>query len=151
MRQPRRDKQRMFYSLFTDSTIEYETDENGNIIYTEVDGEQVPVTVGEIKSHFAEPVEFKSSINSQLNALRMRAWGVDQSGIWSEILVRKGYLPIKIGSLVWRENPIEWEDEANRVPLASSADYTVMGIMTEDLYTDAYLLQRNSASNETDV
>lgn len=148
MRQPKRDKQVMYYSLFTESTVEYQTDDDGNIEFIDVDGELVPITLGEIKSHYGEPTRFKSSINSKLNPLRMKAWGVDQSSIWSEILVRKDYLPLQVGSLVWRESKVEWEDEARKIPMASSADYTVMGIMTEDLHTDSFLLQRNSANDE---
>lgn len=143
MRQPLRDKQQMYYSLAGDSTKEYERDEDGNIVYVEIDGEQVPIETGEMKSHYTEPVPFRASISSQLNEMHIKSYGVDASSIYSELCCKKGYLPIKVGTVIWRETPIDWEDETNKIPLASSADYTVKGIMTEGLTEDFFLLQRN--------
>lgn len=143
MRQPKRDKQNMYYSLAGVSTVEYEKDEDGNIVYIEIDGEQVPIPTGETEPHFGEPVKFKASISSNLNEMHIKSYGVDGSSIYSEICCKKGYLPLKVGSLIWRESEIKWEDETNRIPLGSSADYTVKGLMTEGLTEDFYLLQRN--------
>lgn len=148
MRQPRRDKQKMYYSLAGQSTVEYERDDNGDIVYVEVDGQMIPVPTGEMKAHFTEPIEFKASISSQLNEMHIKSYGVDASSIYSELCCTKGYLPIKVGTLIWRESPIEWEDEINRIPLGSSADYTVKGIMTEGLTEDFFLLQRNVNEQE---
>jgi len=152
MRMLSKNKQQMYYSLFVNETEIYETDKDGNIIYTEVeeDGEiiSIPVSKGIDKPHYSEPLPFKSVISSQLNELQMRSWGVDQSAIYSQISVAKGYLPLKVGALVWRENDIEWEDETNKIPKSSSADYTCKGLMTEGLYEDLFLLQRNSSEGD---
>jgi hypothetical protein len=69
---------------------------------------------------------------------------VDQSAIYSELIVPKGYVPLKIGAIIWRESPIQWEDELLKIPLQSSSDYTVMGLLTEYQHFDYYLLQRNT-------
>lgn len=152
MRMLKKNKQNMHYSLFIGETEIYEKDQDGNIKYTEIeeDGEivRVPISIGTMAAHYGEPTPFKSSISSELNELQMRSWGVDQSAIYSQLTVNKGYLPLKIGALVWRENDIEWEDEVNKIPLASSADYTCKGLMTEGLYEDLYLLQRNSSEGD---
>lgn len=138
----------MWYSKFVESTQIYETDKDGNIVYIEVDGEYIPVPMGTTEPHYEEPVRFTASISSQLNELQMRSWGVDQSAIFSQVDVPKGYLPIEIGTLVWRENEIKWENEEKKIPLASSADYTCKGLMTEGLHEDLYLLQRNSSEGD---
>ncbi|MBQ0111766.1 MAG: hypothetical protein KBT03_01430 [Bacteroidales bacterium] len=143
----------MYYSLFIDEQEIYETDDYGNIKYTDVieDGvvvDRIPISAGIDKAHYDTPVPFSSSISSKLNPLQMKAWGVDQSNIWSQINVPKGYLPLEVGALVWRENDIQWEDAEETIPRASSADYTCKGIMTEGLYEDLYLLQRNSSEGK---
>ena len=144
MRQPRRDKVNMFYSLFSQSTPEYETDENGNIVYTEIDGQMIPNQVGEETPTYTTPVQFKASISSELNEMHIKSYGVDQSSIYSEIVTEKNLVPIKVGSLIWVKSPIEWEDENHTIPKAESADYTVVGLMDENMYCDMYLLQRKS-------
>lgn len=146
MRLSRRDKQRMYYSLFANAKDEYERDENGDIVYVEVDGEQVPVELGVKSPSYQKPVQFFSSISSNLNEMHIKSYGVDASSIYSELCVEKGYLPrLTIGSLIWRDNEIEWEDKDKTIPKASSADYTVMGIMREPLTEDFYLLKCNSS------
>lgn len=140
----RSNKQKMKYSLFVSSTQEYELDEDGNIVYVEVDGEMIPVKVGETEEHYATPVDFKACITSELNELHMKAFGVDQSSIYSTLTCKKGYLPLEAGTLIWRESKVEWEDEAQTIPKADSADYTVCGVMLEGLEVDLYLLQRKS-------
>ena len=145
MRTLRKNKQRMFYSLYSTAEEVYETE--GSSVRTIIDeetGEALPVEIGTLRSKYAPPVEFRASITSNLNKLHIEAYGVDQSAIYSEICVQKGYLPLKIGAIIWRESPIIWEDEENRIPMRSSADYTVMGLLTEYQHYDFYLLQRNT-------
>lgn len=141
----------MWYSNIVGVMKEYERDDDGNIKYIEVDGERIPVPTGTTKPKFGEPKPFTASISSKLNELQMRSWGVDQSAIFSQLAVPKKYLPIQIGTVVWRENEIEWEDEANKIPKASSAEYTCKGLMTEGLYEDLFLLQRNSSEGDMNV
>ena len=140
----RANKQKMYYSLFISSTPEYETDEDENIVYVPVDGENIPVKVGETAEHYGKPEPFKACITSELNELHMKAFGVDQSSIYSTITCKKGYLPIEAGTLIWRESPIEWEDDNKTIPKADSADYIVCGVMLEGLEVDLFLLQRKS-------
>lgn len=137
----------MYYSLYKSEETVYETDEYGNIKYMEIDGVQVPIEVGTREPHYDTPIEFKANIHSELNEMHVKSYGVDQSSIYSEIIVEKGKLPLKIGTIIWRESEIVYEDEQHTIPKQSSSDYTVVGIMTEALHTDSYLLQRNSSED----
>ena len=134
----------MYYSLFVGSTPVYDTDENGNIIYTEIDGVQVPVELGTITDTYAEPVEFWATISSSLNELHAEAYGVSQSSIYSEISVLKDVLPDEFGygTKIWKETEISYKEDGT--PDESTADFTVNGKMTEMLNYDFYLLQRNN-------
>lgn len=148
MRTLRKNRQKMFYSLYKSAEPIYETDEDGNIKYMEIDGVQVPIEVGTREPHYDTPVEFKANIHSELSEMHLKSYGVDQSSIYSEIVVEKGKLPLKIGTIIWRESEIIYEDEEHTTPKQSSADYTVKGIMTEALHEDYYLLQRNSSEGD---
>ena len=150
MRTLRKNRQRMFYSLYKSAEPIFEKDEYGNIKYMEIDGVQVPIEVGTREPHYDTPIEFKANIHSELNEMHLKAYGVDQSSIYSKIIVEKGKLPLKIGTIIWRESEIIYEDEEPTNPKQSSADYTVVGIMTEGLNTDAYLLQRNSSEGNNE-
>ena len=144
MRQTKRDKQNMYYSNFAGTQKEYERDSDGNIVYVDVEGQLVPVETGIVTEVYDTPIPFKASISSNLNEMHIKSWGVDQSSIYSEICCRKGYLKLKIGTIIWRTSEVEMEDDGIHAK-ASSSDYTVCGIMDEDLYSDFYLLKRNSS------
>ena len=147
-RTARINKQNMYYSLYSGAKTVYDTDDEGNIIYVEVDGEQVPVEAGTQEAQYERPVHFVANINSELNEMHMKAWGVDQSSIYSEIVCQKGYLPLDIGAIIWRESPVVWDDEEQGIPHQASSDYTVVGIRTEGLWEDWYLLQKNSSDTK---
>lgn len=148
MRLPKRDKQNMYYSNFVGTQKEYQTDDEGNIVYVDIDGVQTPIETGIVSEIYDTPLAFRSSISSSLNEMHIKSWGVDQSSIYSELCVPKGYLPLKIGAIIWRTSEIEWDDEEHGIPKASSSDYTVCGLMDEGLTEDLFLLKRNSSEEE---
>lgn len=146
MRTLKKNKQKMYYSLYSTSSEILDTDGSGNVreIFDEEAGTSIPVTIGTLKSVYATPVKFHANITSNLNKLHIEAYGVDQSAIYSELIVPKGRVPLKIGAIIWRESEIQWEDEEHGIPLQSSSDYTVMGLLTEYQHYDFFLLQRNT-------
>ena len=171
-RMARINKQNMFYSLYSGTLPVYEKDENGDPLYIVVDGVEVPVEAGTQEARYSAPVPFRAVINSELNEMHVRAWGVDQSSIYSEIVCQKGYVPLEVGAIIWRESPIEYEPTENQrlatengaviessgegtlvsndgqqFPRQSSSDYTVVGIRTEGLTEDWYLLQKTSSDS----
>lgn len=171
-RTARINKQNMHYSLYSGTVPVYEKDTQGNVIYIVLDGERVPVEAGTQEARYSEPVPFAANISSNLNEMHVRAWGVDQSSIYSEIVCQKDELPLEVGAIIWRQSPIEYdqvgvmqvvtdtntqvvESEEEPVvsevpvyaPRQSSADYTVVGIRAEGLTEDWFLLQKNSSDS----
>ena len=47
MRSLKKNQQRLQYATYADQITIYERDEDGNIIYVDIDGEQVPSIAGE--------------------------------------------------------------------------------------------------------
>lgn len=145
----RKNKQKMYYSLYKAASEVY--DEEGTsvrYIYDSEIGTSIPVEIGTQKAEYYPPVEFKANITSNLNEMHIRAYGVDQSSIYSKLIADKGQLPLKVGAIIWRESEIEWEDEVQRIPKQESSDYTVVGLLTEYQNNDFYLLQRNTPEEE---
>lgn len=139
----------MYYSLYKAAEEVYE--EEGTSVRTIIDeetGEEIPVEVGTQKAVYLPPVEFFANITSNLNEMHIKAYGVDQSSIYSRIIAEKGQLPLKVGSMIWRESDIEWDDKLRRIPKQASADYVVVGLMTEYQHADFYLLQRNTPEGD---
>ena len=146
MRQLKKNKQKMWYAIPIGTKPQYKLDDKGNpiVIYVDSEGVEHYEETGQTEIAYSIPIEFKANISSKLNRMHLEAFGVSQSSIYSEIVVNKGYLPVEfsVGTVVWRTNKIGYKGVDVDI---STADYTVMGIMTESLYEDWYLLQRNNS------
>lgn len=144
MRTSRRLKQKMKYCMYVGSQTVYEKDEFGNIKYIEVDGVQVPVESGDSAPLFTEIKEFEASISSKLNELQAKEYGVDQSNIYSEIVLSKQEFKddLKYGTYIWKNSEVIWKDEILKIPDETSADYKVVGVLDEFQHYTRYLLQR---------
>lgn len=135
----------MYFSVYSNSDTIYEVDDKGDIVYTTVDGEQVPVEIGTMDVDYSTPELFYGTITSNLSEVSIRSYGVDQSAVYSKLIIPKGLLDLKIGTLIWRESPIEWKDAPhNSIPKPSSADFIVMGYLKEYKSFDEFLLRRVS-------
>lgn len=141
MRTINKNKQKQFYSNPGKSVPVYETDEDGNIQYIEVDGELVPVETGEYEPGFSTPVEFKANISGKLDNVVIRAPGADASDNHAQIVANKGVLPFKIGTRIWLRSKVEYKDEAKTIPDEYSADYVVRGLLLEGLNQDMFYLE----------
>ena len=146
MRTSRRLQQKMYYALYGGSDPVYKLDNLGEKIIEHVDelGNIYYMETGTQKDWFLMPVEFWASISSKLNEIQARSFGVDQTNIYSILTVEKGKLPITYGTKIWKDTDISYEKDHEDRPDASTADYTVKGIMTEFQNYDQYLLMRNN-------
>jgi hypothetical protein len=63
MRSLKKNKQKLHYATYSDEIPVYETDEDGKIKYTEVDGELVPIPIGTMAG-YNKPVVFYANISA---------------------------------------------------------------------------------------
>lgn len=137
-------KQKLYYSLQNGQIPIYETDENGNIIYyTDSEGNKIPLETGEQETGYSQPVCFFANISNKLNEVVWKDYGIDNSTNYSQIIVSKGKLPLKAGSVVWKQSEIGYKDINKTVVDETTADYVVKGVADEGLSEDLFLLQRN--------
>jgi hypothetical protein len=134
-------KQGMFYSLQGSKVPIYETDEDGNIIYDEVTGE--PIETGDYTTGYSDPIPFFANINNKLNEVVWQDYGIDNSTNYAQIVVSKGKLPLKAGSVIWKKSEVCYKDDDKTIVDETTADYIVKGVADEGMSEDLFLLQRN--------
>lgn len=142
MRLLRKNMQPMKYALQDGEIPVYETDEDGNIIYIEVEGQRVPVETGEYTTGYSSPVDFEANINNKLAEVLIKDFGIDDSTNYAQIVVEKDALPIKNGSVIWKKSEVKYKDEGKTIVDEKSADYLVKGVADEGQSEDLFLLQR---------
>lgn len=142
MRLLRKNMQQMKYSLQDGRVPIYERDENGDIVYIEVDGEKIPVETGEYETGYSAPVDFMGNINNKLAEVLIKNFGIDDTTNYAQIVVEKDALPIKNGSVIWKKSEVKYKDESKTIVDEKSADYLVKGVADEGQSEDLYLLQR---------
>lgn len=115
----------MWYALYGKKTPIYMTDENGDIVHMDIDGQQVPVESGEYEIGYEQPVMFKGNISESGGESEAKAFGIDVSEYDAVIVLNKGEIPVSETSLIWHQSKIQYKDEEHTIVDEKSADYTV--------------------------
>ena len=144
-----RNKQKMFYSVPTGTREQYVYDDEGNITYIDVDGEQVPVTTGEKENTYSVPVEFRANITSKLKEAIIRAFGIDNSENYAQLVVTKNaFTMFNVGTVIWKNSSIKYHDAEETDVDGGSADYVIRGVLDEEINEDMYLLKKLSGGDD---
>ena len=138
MRQLRKNKQTMYYALFEENVTEYATDSNGNVIYTEINGQQIPVKAG-TRQGYTKAVMFKANIGVNSGETKMAEYGLNEGDYNAIISANKGELPFNEQTLIWHTSPVEYDDNDRVKP--ESADYRVIAIKTS-LNEERFILKK---------
>lgn len=152
MRQSRKIKQKMFYSLPTEEVPKYERDSDGNIIYenyTDIDGnviyilddngDRIPKMTGGKEQIYSEPIEFHNGISGRLSEVLMEAYGIDDSSIYAQMDYLAKKYPFVEGTLIWKNSEVRYKDGLID---KTSADYEIVGILDEFPNVWSCLLKR---------
>lgn len=141
MRLLEKNKQDLKYALQVGEVPIYERDEEGNIIYIEVDGQKVPVETGETEIGYSIPVDFRGNIAMSGGEAEAKSFGVDISEYDAILLMEKERIQIDETSLIWHTSKVRYIDEQNTIVDKKSADYTVKRVQPSINFT-RYLLKR---------
>lgn len=131
MRVPRKLKQPLIYALLVRKEPIYERDDEGNIIYKIIAGEKIPKKTGQNRDVFSNPITFYNSISGQLSEDELQAFGT-QSNVSAKMTYKREQYPFKTGTLIWKTSEVEFLDDGTPDP--TSADYRVVGVMSEGQY-----------------
>lgn len=128
MRTLAKNKQKMYYALQSGEVPIYETDEDGNIKYITIDGEQVPVETGEYELGYSEPVEFFGNIALSGGDSEVVEYGIDTSAYDATLATDKGAVPLTETSLIWFQSEVGYKDTAKTIVDGNTADYRVLAV-----------------------
>lgn len=141
MRLLRKNMQPMKYSLQDGRVPIYERDENGDIVYIEVDGQKIPVETGEYETGYSAPVDFMGNISMSGGEAEAKEFGMDIGDFDAVIVLEKDAVPITETSIIWNTSPVKYKDEQNTIVDSKSADYAVKRVSPSLNFTKV-LLQR---------
>ena len=133
--------QQMKYSLQDGRVPIYERDENGDIVYIEVDGEKIPVETGEYETGYSAPVDFMGNISMSGGEAEAKEFGMDIGDFDAVIVLEKDAIHITETSIIWHTSPVKYKDEQNTIVDSKSADYAVKRVSPSLNFTKV-LLQR---------
>ena len=133
--------QPMKYALQYGRVPIYETDENGDIVYIEVDGEKIPVETGEYETGYSAPVDFMGNISMSGGEAEAKEFGMDIGDFDAVIVLEKDAVPLTETSIIWHTSPVKYKDEQNTIVDSKSADYAVKRVSPSLNFTKV-LLQR---------
>ena len=131
----------MKYSLQDGRVPIYERDENGDIVYIEVDGQKIPVETGEYETGYSAPVDFMGNISMSGGEAEAKEFGMDIGDFDAVIVLEKDAIPITETSIIWHTSPVKYKDEQKTIVDAKSADYAVKRVSPSLNFTKV-LLQR---------
>lgn len=131
----------MKYSLQDGRVPIYKTDENGDIVYIEVDGKKIPVETGEYETGYSAPVDFMGNISMSGGEAEAKEFGMDIGDFDAVIILEKDAVPITETSIIWHTSPVKYKDEQKTIVDAKSADYAVKRVSPSLNFTKV-LLQR---------
>ena len=141
MRLLEKNKQNLKYALQVGEVPVYERDEDGNIIYIEVDGQKVPVETGETEPGYSNPIDFRGNIAMSGGEAEAKSFGVDISEYDAILLMEKNRIPIDETSLIWHTSKVRYIDEQNTIVDRKSADNSIKRVQPSLNFT-RYLLKR---------
>lgn len=136
-----KNKQDLKYALQIGEVPIYERDEEGNIIYIDVDGQKVPVETGETEIGYDKPVDFRGNIAMSGGEAEAKSFGLDISEYDAVLLMEKGRIPIDETSLIWHMSEVKYADEQNTIVDRKTADYSIKRVQPSINFT-RYLLKR---------
>lgn len=139
MRSLRKNKQNLWYGTYAGQITEYCRDSDGNIIYDEIDGEQIPRIKGE-RAGYNNPVSFYANISAGKGTSQEEVFGVSLDYI-KTISTSDMDLPISETSLIWFETEPTYNTDGT--VNEASADYSVVGI-AKSLNNVVYALKKRA-------
>lgn len=139
MRSLKKNQQNLWYSTYADQITEYYRDSGGNIIYDEIDGEQIPRIKCE-RAGYNNPVSFYANISAGKGTSQEEVFGVSLD-YTKTISTTDMDLPISETSLIWFETEPTYN--ADGTVNEASADYSVAAI-ARSLNNVVYALKRRA-------
>ena len=146
MRLQRKNKVYITYSLFDRIEPVYKRDSSGNLVTEVIDGDQVPIEVGQ-QDIYTNPERKLVSFSTGGKSAIKDEYGIDDTDWNAMIMVELGRLNLDTRSIVWRNNSVTYRGDGTVDP--NSAEYRVVRVLPSNT-VQRYLLQKVVDGNEND-
>ena len=143
MRNLKKNQQRLQYATYLNQITIYERDENGEIIYDEIDGELIPRIKSE-QAGYNSPVSFYANISAAKGTSDSEVFGVSLD-YTKTISTSDMTLPISETSLIWFETEPRYNEDG--AVDSSSADYAVVAV-ARSLNNVVYAIKKLAKSSD---
>lgn len=140
MRQLSQNKQTLYYANFIGEVPIYATDDEGNVLTTDVDGTDEPVIESMVES-YGEVIEIKANISFNSGETNMAEYGLKVDDYNAIISAEKGKYPFDEQTLIWHTSEPQYD--GNKFVLPESADYRVVAIKTS-LNEERFILKKQA-------
>lgn len=138
MRSLKKNMQKLRFSTYLKEIEVFDRDENGNIIYIEIDGEKIPQKAGAIAG-YSEPKEFYANIAMSGGEAEAKEYGFDIGAYEAVLVTTDKSLPITETSRLWHTSEPVIKDDGTVD--GDSADYSVLAVKPS-LNSVKYLLKK---------
>ena len=138
MRNLKKNNQKLYYATYSDEIPAYETDDDGKIKYTEVDGEKIPIPIGTVAG-YNEPVIFYANIATSGGDAEVKEYGVNSTDYEAVLVTTDKSLPITELSRIWHTSEPQRKNDGTVD--GDSADYEVLKVKPS-LNSMKYLLRQ---------
>lgn len=125
MRSLKKNQQRLQYATYSDQIKIYERDENGEIVYVDVDGAKTPVIISE-QAGYNNPVSFYANIAMSGGEAEAKEYGVNASDYEAVLVTTDKSLPIDELTRIWHTSVLKFNSDG--MVDGDSADYSVLAV-----------------------
>lgn len=147
MRTLRKNQQRLMYALQLGEAAEFETDENGNILYYEDgEGNKYPLATGNFEVMFGEANEFMGNIAMSGGEAEAVEYGLSVEQYAAVIVAERGAIPLVEGAIIWYTSEPQYKYDGNEVSVDIN-DQTIRGRFTERTSADFQVVKKSTSLN----
>lgn len=138
MRHCRKNKRKMFYSMYEEQNPKVALDDNGEPMIDEETGE--PIYTGQKSNVYALPVAFEECLSESGETTSVE-FGTNTADYDALIIAPIGKYNINEQSLIWYQSEIKYLDEEKTIVGRNSSDYTVESVK-KSINEVKYVLKR---------
>ena len=100
----------LYYSTYNDEIKVYQRDEDGSIMYIEVDGEKIPIEIGTVAG-YNKPVSFYANIAMSGGEAEAKEYGFDVGAYEAVLVTTDKSLTISETSRIWYTSEPQYDSD----------------------------------------
>lgn len=125
MRSLKKNQVNLYYATYNEEIKVYQRDENGDIVYIDVDGVPVPIELG-VMAGYEKPVIFYANISMSSGEAEAKEFGVNTTDYEAVLSTSDKSLPVSETSLIWHTTEPKYHTDGTVD--GDSADYSVLAV-----------------------